>query len=117
MILIVDDDERIRNMLKGLLEREGYETATASNGGEALAMLQGNAVDCMLLDMSMPELNGAQLLLLMQAEGIETPVFVVTGFGDFDAEEMSNFANVVGFFNKPMDMASLVDAVRDVVDA
>ncbi len=116
MILVVDDDERVRRMLKELLEGEGFAVETAGNGGEAFCMLRDrDDCQCMLLDMSMPDINGAQLLLLMQAEEIVTPVFVVTGFEDFEADEIGGFANVVGFFRKPMDTAALLDGIHNVL--
>lgn len=116
MILVVDDDERIRGMLRELLEREGFAVKTAANGGEAFDLLRGDEVcQCVLLDMRMPDINGAQLLLLMQTEGIEVPVFVFTGFDDFEADELAGFANVAGFFRKPMDTTALIEGIRNAV--
>ena len=86
---------------------------TASNGLEAYGHLKAPDCKCMLLDINMPKINGVELLLLMQSEGIDVPTIVMAGFTDFDEEEFKQFANVVRFMAKPFDMDEMIAAIRE----
>jgi two-component system, NtrC family, response regulator AtoC len=119
MILIVDDNEQLARALSTALKKRGYKGVTASNGGEAYAHLKSGSCQCMLLDICMPDINGIELLLLMQSEGIKTPTIVMTGFSDFEEEELSQFDSVVAFRSKPFllaDMMALVSEHTHVCD-
>ena len=83
MILVVDDDPDIVKLLSEVLSGSGYTVQTAKDGVEAFAHLQTGKCKCLLLDITMPRLNGVELLLLMQAEGIHVPTIVMAGFDDF----------------------------------
>jgi two-component system, LuxR family, response regulator FixJ len=111
MILIVDDDENIVHSLCRALSRRGYDVKSASNGVAAFEMLRSPDCRCMLLDVNMPKVNGVELLLLMQAEGIEIPTIVMAGFQDFAEDEMKQFDNVVKFFGKPFPLKEMIDTV------
>jgi DNA-binding NtrC family response regulator len=112
MILVVDDNKDLARMLQLALEQEGYRVETAADG--ALAYSHVKAPDCkaMLLDVHMPHINGVELLLLMQAEGIHVPTILMAGFDDFDEKEMKQFANVVKFMKKPFAVDEMVHAIR-----
>ncbi len=111
MVLVVDDDVMVVEVVRKWLEREGYRVETCQNGQEAYAKLRTPDCQCVLLDIRMPLINGAELLLLMQSEGIQLPAIVMAGFKDFDEKEMKNFQNVVAFLHKPMDMKRLMETV------
>lgn len=112
MILVVDDDEQIVGVLRTLLEAEGYTVKTAADGGQAYALVRSPDCRCMLLDVNMPRINGIQLLMLMQADGVKVPTIVMAGFTDFDEKEMKQFANVVRFFPKPFDLDDMLAAIK-----
>jgi FixJ family two-component response regulator len=61
----------------------------------------------------MPGINGAELLMLMTAEGIKVPVIVMAGFPDFDEEEMKQFPNVKKMFHKPLYPEDVLSSVRE----
>lgn len=111
MILIVDDDNNITRSLRKALVRRGFDVMVAANGLEAYGLIRAHDCSCMLLDVNMPKISGVELLLLMQADGIEVPTIVMAGFSDFEEEEMARFGNVVKLFNKPFDLGEMVDAV------
>ena len=73
MILIVDDDKTLAKLATRMLEGDGYEVAVAHNGEDAYAKIQAGGIDCVLLDMHMPKVNGAELLMLLAADGDTTP--------------------------------------------
>lgn len=112
MVLVVDDNDGVLTTLQDLLQSQGYEVKTARDGLEAYALLKSPDCRCMLLDVNMPRINGVELLLLMQSEGIEVPTILMAGFDDFDEREMKQFANVVRFFHKPVEAEPLLRVVR-----
>src|SRR5262245_46770777 len=81
-ILIVDDEEAIREVVASLLEAQGYQCSTAGNGKEALAWLKQNSCDLVLTDMVMPQMDGMQLLGRLQEYDSELPVVMVTAMHD-----------------------------------
>jgi DNA-binding NtrC family response regulator len=113
MILVVDDDKVLTQLLKTLLEEAGYEVRTAFNGEEAYQHLRDPKCKGMLLDIRMPGVNGAELLMLMAAEGIAVPVIVMAGFPDFDEDELKQFPNVKKLFHKPLYPEDVLAAVRE----
>ena len=112
MILVVDDDTRITSLLEQALEGEGYRVETAANGVEAFDLVKSPDCKFMLLDVNMPKINGAELLLLMQAEGIEVPTIVMAGFAGYEEEEMKQFGNVVTLLQKPFDTADMLKLIK-----
>lgn len=114
MILVVDDDKVLTQLLRGLLEKDGYEVRICNNGEEAYQQLSDPKYTCMLLDIRMPGINGAELLMLMAAEGLTLPVIVMAAFPDFDEAEMKQFPNVQRLFHKPFYPEEMLEAVKEV---
>lgn len=115
MILVVDDDKVLTQLLKRLLEDSGYTVLVANTGEEAYTEMKSPACRCMLLDIRMPGINGAELLMLMAAESIDVPIVVMSGFPDYDEKEMKEFPNVKRFFHKPLYPEEIIESVRDLV--
>jgi DNA-binding NtrC family response regulator len=114
MVLVVDDDILIVEVLRKWLEKEGFDVGVCHDGQAAYEALRASRCDCMLLDVHMPLIGGVELLLLMQAEGIQVPTIVMAGSGDYDEEEMKQFQNVVAYLPKPFEMQHMIDTVRGV---
>lgn len=114
MILVVDDDKVLTQLLRRLLEGAGYQVEVANSGEEAYTLMQKENCKCMLLDIRMPGINGAELLMLMTADKIKIPVIVMAGFPDYDEEEMKQFPNVKRLFHKPLYPEEMLDAVREI---
>ncbi|NCC52377.1 MAG: response regulator [Spartobacteria bacterium] len=112
MIVVADDDKVLTHLLTRLLEDEGYEVCVAFDGESAYEKAKDPKCKGMLLDIRMPNINGAELLMLMAAEGSKVPVVVMAGFPDFDEEEMKQFPNVKKLLHKPLDPADVVASVR-----
>lgn len=113
MIVVADDDKVLTQLLRTLLEDAGYEVRVAYDGETAYEHLKDPKCKGMLLDIRMPGVNGAELLMLMAAENIEVPVIVMAGFPDFDEEEMKQFPNVKKFFHKPLYPEEVLAAVKE----
>ena len=81
-ILVVDDEEMMRNLLEKILSREGYQIATAENGQAALDLLSGRRFDIVISDMKMPRMNGFELLKAIKKDHPRTGVIIMTAYGD-----------------------------------
>ena len=112
MILVVDDDKVLTQLMRTLLENAGYIVTEANDGQTAWTHMQNPRCRAILLDIQMPGINGAELLMLMAAEGLDIPVLVVSAFPDFDQDEMKEFPNVKQLFHKPFYPEDLLTAVR-----
>ena len=116
MILVVDDDRPLTTLLRELLVSEGYEVRTAYDGAEAYGHVRDPKCKGVLLDMHMPGLNGPELLLLMETEGIRRPVIVMTADPDFDEAEMKQFRDVCRLVHKPFYPEDILMAVRQLFE-
>ncbi len=108
-LLVVEDSGLVRGGLKMLLEWEGFQVACAANGKEALAQLRTAAhPDLILLDLSMPVLNGWEFLDEQRRDPAlaQIPVLIVTGCGD------QMLTEVAGIIHKPFEPEQLLEAIR-----
>lgn len=115
-ILVVDDSSETTDMLSKLLQMEGAQVQTARSGVEALALAEDRTFDLIISDISMPEMDGYQLLKKLRKlppmNGV--PALALTGYGritDVDRAKREGFA---GHFTKPLDVDKLLAAVREL---
>ena len=99
-ILIVDDEKDIRSSLSGVLEDEGYETITASNGEEALGMVQADGVDLILLDLMLPDISGLEVLRKVKETQPDVPVIMISGQGSIEIALESTKLGAYHFIEK-----------------
>ena len=111
-ILLVDDDEDMRSLLADVLTDEGYEIAQAANGAEALVLLHRETFAAILLDKRMPGLSGMELLPGLRVICPETPVIVITAFGDAHTAAEGAEKGAFGVLFKPFRM----DELRAMLD-
>ena len=103
-VLIVDDDPVQRRLLESMVQRLGYEPLTAEGGDAAVALLLGPDpahIDCVVLDLVMPDLDGLGVLARMRAAGLDTPVIVQTAHGGIDNVVSAMRAGASDFVVKP----------------
>ena len=112
-ILIVEDEELIRQLYADFLEKKGYKAETAENGQKALDYLSDTRPDLILLDMNMPELNGKELLKIMKAEdGLkDIPVLMITGVDDVRVISECLTIGAIGYIEK---CTSLIEVVNNI---
>jgi CheY-like chemotaxis protein len=109
-VLIVEDDEDLREMMAHLLTLEGFEAATAANGREALDYLQTSRPEVILLDLMMPVMDGWEFRRQQQADPNLAPVPVIV-LSALDQARASN-VDAAAFLKKPLDFDHLLDLVR-----
>ncbi len=110
--MVVDDQERIRDMLSRMLASEGHSTVAVSDGLEALQELARRDVDLILLDLVMPNSHGMQVLTTLRARGSTTPVIVLSAVTDVSARVEAFDLGAIDFVGKPFHSAELVARVR-----
>jgi len=111
-VLIVEDDADLREMMAQMLSLEGFRTATAANGREALDYLkEGNDTELILLDLMMPVMDGWEFRRLQQAdpELSRVPVIVLSALDP----ARSAYVDAEAFLKKPLDFDRLLQLVRD----
>jgi CheY-like chemotaxis protein len=109
-ILIVDDDNAVREVTASILREVGHRVLEAGSGGAALEILQREtSIELLLVDLAMPGMSGAELARRVQTKRPELPVLFVTGFANRAALEGVSETRIIG---KPFSDADLSDRVR-----
>ncbi|HEY4029739.1 MAG TPA: sigma-54 dependent transcriptional regulator [Caulobacteraceae bacterium] len=115
-VLVVDDDPTQRRLIQAVLEREGFGVAQAEGGHEALARLQsGGATDVIILDLSMPGMNGMETIKEMRARGFMAPVIVLTATGGVEVVVKAMQAGAQDFFVKPASPERIIVSIRNAL--
>jgi len=118
-ILIVDDDPVQRRLLEGMVQKFGYETVTAEGGDAGASLLtgpEGAAIDCVILDLVMPDLDGLGVLARLRQNGIAVPVIVQTAHGGIDNVVSAMRAGAVDFVVKPVGAERLHVSLRNALN-
>ena len=112
-ILIIDDEEVIRVLLRSVLEAAGYEVTEAANGREGLELYRHRPTDLVITDILMPELNGLDMLMELTRQFLHAKVIAISGVGE--EKNVLDIAKLLGArqtFQKPLSMPHLLGAVR-----
>jgi two-component system cell cycle sensor histidine kinase/response regulator CckA len=117
-VLIVDDEDGVRQFVGAALSQAGYETLIASSGPEALRMAKKEPrVDLLLTDVMMPEMRGDELARRMRSDDPEVKVLYFSGFRDLLFAERPSHWEDEAFLDKPCSVVSLLKAVQDMCGA
>ena len=117
LVLIVDDDEGVREYVRANLELEGYAVRAAGSAEEGLAVLDDASPDLVLLDVMMPEVDGWEMLRRVQERhGVGAiPVIMFSGKTDDGAEDEAASRGAQGFVGKPFDPQQLIDSTKQLI--
>ena len=115
-ILIVDDERFIRSSLKELLEMEKYTVDTAENGTDAIRMAESEKYDIIFCDIKMPGIDGVEVLTRLVADGVETPVIMISGHGDIETAVDCMRRGAFDFIEKPLDLNRILITVKNASD-
>ncbi|KOY83949.1 response regulator [Lysinibacillus macroides] len=111
-LLIVDDQQGIRLLLNEVLKKEGYTTYLAANGVEALKFANEQEIDCVLLDMKIPGMDGIEILRRLKEQWPKLPVFMMTAYGELDVVQEALKLGAIRYFTKPFDIFEVRDEVN-----
>jgi FixJ family two-component response regulator len=115
IVFIVDDDESMREALKMLVECEGWQARTFASAQEFLDHPQARVPSCLLLDISLPGINGLELQRRVVGERGDMPIIFVTGHVDVPTTVRAMKAGAVEFFTKPFREDVLLTAIGDAI--
>ena len=111
-ILVVDDEPAVRDSLRRALNLEGYDVELAGDGQEALDLLGGNGVDAVLLDVSMPRLDGLEACRRLRAQGSSLPVLMLTARDEVADRVAGLDAGADDYVVKPFALEELLARIR-----
>lgn len=112
-VLIADDEEPIRGLLREFLARRGYDAESVKDGEEALVALRENAYDAVLVDLFLPKLSGLDLLRYIAEESLDSgAILAMSGYHDEDAKEVSLRLGAKGFVGKPINLRNLEETLE-----
>ena len=119
LILIVDDDESLRKMLKVRLSFTQYKVETAGSGEEAFESINKNKPDLILLDIAMPDMDGYEVCKILKdsSETREIPIMFLTAIGgNIENKLQSLMVGGVDYIQKPFDGTDLIKRIEKILD-
>jgi putative nucleotidyltransferase with HDIG domain len=115
-ILVVDDEEAIREVVSTLLQTQGYQCTTVSNGREAIEQLQNNSHDLVLSDIVMPKMDGLKLLEQVRTHDQDLPVIMVSAMHDISTALEAMRMGAYDYILKPFEKNQLYHSVRRALE-
>jgi FixJ family two-component response regulator len=116
IVFVVDDDISVRESLEALLRCEGWQPETYASAPEFLARPRAQAPSCLILDVSLPGLNGLDLQKQVAGERSEMPIIFITGHGDVPMTVRAMKAGAQEFLTKPFNDEVLLAAIRQALE-
>ena len=117
-ILIIDDDDQIRGMIRQMLDREGYETVEAANGKQGMKIFRENPTDLVITDLIMPEKEGIETIIELKRDYPDLKIIAISGGGAQTPENYLRGAQLLGaqfILRKPFLRQELLEAVRELL--
>jgi FixJ family two-component response regulator len=116
IVFVVDDDISVRESLELLIRSEGWEPETFASAQEFLARPRALVPSCLVLDVSLPGLNGLELQKRVAVERPDMPIIFITGYGDVPMTVQAMKAGAVEFLTKPFSDDVLLSAIRNAIE-
>jgi two-component system cell cycle sensor histidine kinase/response regulator CckA len=111
-VLVIDDEAIVRTLLKRALERKGFEVIAAADGESGIRAIREQAPDLVVLDLTMPEVDGAEVVRRVRADGVTVPIVIASGHLDVSTEQRLPPGSFQAFLSKPFSVAELLNAVE-----
>jgi CheY-like chemotaxis protein len=117
-ILVVDDELQIREMLRKMLEMEGHDVITASDGRAAIRLVQQRHVDLIITDIIMPDEDGLGVLMKLKEHSPEIKTIAISGGGRIGPQDYLKMAKGLGahrVFSKPVEREEMLNAIKELL--
>lgn len=114
-ILIIDDEQPIREVLMHALAKAGYDVSTCSDGDEAIRHLEQNTVDLIITDVLMPNKDGVEVINHIRKNAGRLPIIAMSGGGQLNLDALNRICKLLGareFINKPFLPSEMVSVVK-----
>ena len=115
IVFVVDDDVSVRESLELMIKFAGWQPETFASAGEFLARPRTSLPSCLVLDISLPDLNGLELQKMIASERTDMPIIFITGHGDVPTSVRAMKAGAVEFLTKPFRDRDLLDAIHQAI--
>ena len=119
-ILVIDDEDRIRRMLRAALEMEGHEVVEATQGDVALRLQRAKPAELVITDIMMPHKDGLQVIMALRREAPGLKVIAMSGGGRYELMDALDMAKPLGAFatlRKPFDLDAMIETVKRALAA
>lgn len=116
IVFVVDDDVSVRESLEGLIGSEGWQVETFASAREFLARPRALAPSCLVLDVTLPDLNGLDLQKRIAVDRTDMPIIFITGHGDIPMTVQAMKAGAVEFLTKPFGHDVLLSAIQNAIE-
>lgn len=115
-VLIIDDEQSVRQSLSAVLGTYGFKTATCGRAKEAMESIQALVPDCVVLDVRMPGMSGLALQRVLAQTAVNLPVIIITGHADIAMAVHAMRNGAYDFIEKPVDDEQLVASINAAID-
>jgi len=118
-VMVVDDEEDLRNLVKMVMEKEGFEVESAEDGNDFLEKVDRFQPDIVILDVMMPGPSTKEILQKLREKGVDSKIVLLTvvRFSNEEIKKLSEMGNVVGYMTKPFDIPELVSEINKHIKA
>ena len=116
IVFVVDDDVSVRKSLELLIDSAGWQPETFASAQEFLHRPRVVAPSCLVLDVSLPDLNGLELQKRVAPDRIDMPIIFISGYGDVPTTVRAMKAGAIEFLTKPFKDDVLLDAIRSAIE-
>jgi len=116
IVFVVDDDDSVRRALKLLLDSAGWKSQLFATAQEFLSCPRVHAPSCLVLDVSLPDLNGLELQQRIAVDRVDMPIIFITGHGDVPMTVRAMKAGAVEFLTKPFSDEALLRAIANALE-
>ncbi|MCD6307959.1 MAG: response regulator [Candidatus Latescibacteria bacterium] len=113
-IMVVDDEENIREVLESFLESEGYDVISAESGAGALSALEYDEPHIVLLDIRMPDIDGIQCLRRLKEVNEDIQVVMMSGFATLQMAQKSLEIGAFDYIRKPLSFVHLKEVIQQI---
>ena len=114
-ILVVDDEDSVRDLLSDAVRVAGYDSAAAADGSEAIRWLQKHKADLIILDINLPKMDGFEVLEQIRSQGIDTPVILLTARAERTDVTHGLRSGADDYLTKPFSLEELILRVRAIL--
>ncbi len=114
-IMIIEDDEEMRSLLRDFLREEGFEADSVGNGVDAIRILSNDHFDLVITDIRMPGLTGLDILPRIKKMKPEMPIIVMTAYGSEDVRRRSLERGATTYLEKPIHLSKLRTVIREIM--
>jgi len=115
-VLLADDSKYVRDLLRTILKKEGYDVIEATTGTETLKLYSENFPDLILLDILMEEPNGIECVKQITMKNPDAKILMVSAFGQDDVVKKALNAGALDYLVKPFKKAQIIEAINKVLN-